>query len=347
MPAPDSVLPRRTILGLAAAGGLGCLLPRTAGAAQIALASPVSADKPTMTVAGPGDSDAAHWARLLQVPLGAGLLSPEGVQLRFVGGLDGVTGVNQFDARAMPDGKDAVLFPGTVLLADLAGDSRVEFNMTHFVPLLAGVTQGVAMLRGSLWAQRTAPVRLACQLGLDAAAAALLAFDLLGVPAVPVDVGADEAAAAAAGAVDAVFACGCDTSLHLQTLAQAGFAPAFSAGAPPLGMQAVAPDVLALLPAAQRTAPLAMAWPSLAAAGTTSMVLAVPRLAPDSAIERWRIACMDSVTNANIGAELAPRRMRLVCGPDAAGVLAALNLPADARGALQRWLQMRLNWRPS
>ncbi len=348
MSTSTSPLSRRALLALAA-GGASALLPPRARADQVALAEPVAAEKPTITVAGPGDSEAAHWARMLQIPLGTGLMAAGGVQLRFVGGLDGVTGLNQFDARAMPDGTDAVLFPGAAFLPYLAGDSRVRFDASHLLPLLASVSPGVIMIRGGFAAPRRGPVRLACAGGLTPEAVALLALDLLNVPALPVAIDADPLTAAQRGAADAVFVTGADVPGQLGRLTAAGLLPAATVGDKQAALRNVnAPDVLALLPPERRNNdPLVSAWSGVAAAGVTGMVLAVPRLTPSGAIARWRMACMSCLTDPAIAAETEPRSVSLLSDRAAEQAVSSVLISDAAATALRGWLAMRLNWQPS
>jgi hypothetical protein len=263
-----------------------------------------------------------------------------------------VTGVNQFDARVMPDGTNVVLFPGSVGLALLANDSRVRFDAAHFLPLLACAGRGVVMLRGGLGARRTSPVRVACQAGLDPGAAALLAFDLLGLPALPVAAGADVLQAVHGGAADAVFVSSETPSVQIQALLQAGLAPALSAGLPggagdAAGHAALAPHLLALLPADRvRADPLVAGWTALAAASVTGMVLAVPRLSPAGAIARWQAACGATGSDPGVTEAVQARGAQWLTGLAAGRTMAAMVAPDAAQTALRGWLAMRLNWQP-
>jgi hypothetical protein len=342
-------LQRRTMLGLAAAA-----LARARPAwADTALADPITVDSPMVVVAGPGDSEAAHWARLLQAPLAAGLMSSTTLPLRFIGGRDGVTGANQFDARAVPDGSQALLFPGTVGLAWLAGDTRVRFEASHLLPLLVAVAPGVVMLRGGLTGRTShMPVRLACPSAPDRQAAALLALDLLNVPALPVGAAPDAASAARDGAADAVFVTGCDVPTQLRALAEAGLRPAFTIGAKLAGATAPlrgldAPDLMDLVPDARRRDPLMQAWSGMAAASVIDVVLGIPKQSPAAAVTKWRTACDASLQSPDLSATRTTGCVRLLSGPEAANAVNAVLVSRDAQDALHRWLDTRLNWQPS
>jgi len=350
MTASSIPLQRRAVLGLAAAAAFGGV--RRAHA-ETALADPISVDTPMVVVAGPGDSDVANWARLLQVPLAAGLMSNGTLPLRFIGGRDGVTGANQFDARNMPDGSQALLFPGTVGLAWLAGDTRVRFDASHLLPLMVGVTPGVVMMRGGLNDRsRKSPVRLACPAAPDRQAVALLAFDLLNVPALPVGAVPDAASAAREGAADAVFVTGRDVPGQIRFLAEAGLRPAFTmgaklaAGATPVHALG-APDLVDLLPDGRRRDPLMQAWAGMAAASVIDVVLGLPRQSPAGAITRWRFACGASLTNPDVASAMTSGCVRLLSDSAAANAVNAVLVQREAQQALHRWLDARLNWQPS
>jgi hypothetical protein len=117
--------------------------------AESALAAPIGADGPIIAVAGPPRSEAAQWADLLCSPL-APLAAPGELRVCYLGGRDGVTGTNIFDARALPDGRAALLFPGGAALAWLVGDTRVRFDASGLSPQLAAVGSGVVCARGGM-----------------------------------------------------------------------------------------------------------------------------------------------------------------------------------------------------
>ncbi len=80
---------------------------------------------------------------------GLGRALPPGTAVRkdVVGGVDGVTAANQFEARTVPDGGTALLLPGSAAMAWLVGDPRARFDAGHWVPALAGVTPGLVVSR--------------------------------------------------------------------------------------------------------------------------------------------------------------------------------------------------------
>ena len=149
---------RRSLLG-ALAG-----LPLMAGAARRSLAasaqtlpgqitgaagaaSPFPIDITAM-IAGPEGGGTDRWARSVLSALVQSL--PPGARVRGVptGAADGVTGANQFEARTAPDGSSLLVVPGAAAMAWLVGDPRAQFDVGHWVPVMAGVCSGVVVLRG-------------------------------------------------------------------------------------------------------------------------------------------------------------------------------------------------------
>ncbi len=329
--------------------GAGALAARPA-AAQMSLAGLFGLNAPTIIVAGPDESDTGLWARRLQPALAQGLadglVAGKGLRLRYVGGQDGVTGANQFDARAALDGTEALLFPGCVAIPSLAGDSRVRFEGGHMLPLLAAVSPGVVMLRQADPARRPGVVRVACRGGPDAGAVALLGLDLLGVPAMKVAAAPDAFGAAMGGAADAVLVAGPHAVPQMRALAGAGFRPGFAVGTAWSLPVAAAPDLLTLLPAARRRAdPLVAAWQAMGAACATPLALALPHMTPADAVAKWRRACAYSLRDAEVQAAAAGC-LRLVAEDEAAHMVAAARGDAAAQAALRGWLDARLGWRP-
>jgi hypothetical protein len=321
--------------------------------AETALVGPD--DEPTLLVAGPADSRTADWARLLRLPLTNNLTTAGALRLRFAGGLDGVTGANHFEAQAMPDGSQALLFPGSAALAWMAGDSRVRFEMDHLMPLAALATTDVVMLRGGLDAvARKAPLRLPCGTAPEPALTALMALDMLGIAAVTVPPLPDPAACIRAGTADAVFLSGDDVPGQIEAMRGAGLEPGFITGLRPHGelpaghpLQGV-PHLLSLVEPARRGAdPLVAAWRSVAASSSLEVVLALPRVSTAPAITDWRQACAAGLATPSMQQQFSRRSVRLLSDAEASGVLAIVRGDAAAQAALRRWLSARVNWRPA
>jgi hypothetical protein len=359
-------LTRRSVFGLAAGGVLSAQMPvrmepamatdRAGSAGSLDQAG--AARGPPRHVAGPRDGTLAAWARRLQAPLASGLMDGDRLDLRFGGGVDGVTAANQFDARAVPDGQNALLFSGSVALAWLAGESRVRLDPAHLLPLFAAIGPGVLMVRGRLAApdampaslgQRDTGTRLRVAVGNepDASLAALLGLDLLGIANEAVPGGADPVAAARSGVANAVFLAGAEAASRAASLTAEGFTPTLSTQMSEGSGHAAlkAPFFLTGLPEARlRADPLVEAWRATAAASALCAVLVVPRLTPAAAIGRWRRAAVQGVADEAVAAQARSAVIRLVAGPDAAGALAPMQVGGATQLALRRWMAAR-GWR--
>jgi hypothetical protein len=313
--------------------------------------------EPAIDVAGPADCPLAAWARRLRGPLAAGLMQGGQLNVRYAGGVDGVTGANQFDARVVPDGQDALLFPGSVAMAWLADDGRVRLDPAHMLPLVAIFGPGVLMVQGGLaagvaWRGVAGPggtVRLAMGPGPDAALTALLGLDLLGIGAVCLPACPDPVAAARAGAADAVFLHGPTAAMQAPALLAHGFRPALSIERHAAAYESAlaAPYFLAGMPEARlRHDPLVDAWRAMATTTALCGVLVVPRMTPAAAIGRWRRAAAISVADDEVAAASQREALRLAAGSDAAGALAPMEVGGTTQLALRRWMAQRVHWRP-
>jgi hypothetical protein len=346
-----AILSRRMLLRCATAAAA-----MAAGAAhgETALVGPES--DPALFVAGPADSETAAWAQLLLPALARGMPESAALELHYSGGQDGVTAANRFDARATADGSEVLLFPGCVALAALARDSRAQFDIGHFLPLLALASTDVVMMRGGLNVpSRPGPVRMACGTVPQAAQTGLMALDLLGIAAVAVQPAPDPLAAVRAGTVDAVFVRGGDVPGQVHALTAAGLLPAFTTGLPiahaePPPSHALhgVPHLLGLLDPAQLSGDSRVtAWRALAAASALDLMLALPRLSTASSIANWRRACRISLAGDAISQQIARRSLLLLSEQDTATAMQLMRADATAQLAFRRWLVKRVNWRPA
>lgn len=324
-----------------------------------ALAAPLGDDGPTIAVAGPLGSEVAQWANLLHPPLSARLGEAHKLRLSYFGGRDGVTGTNMFDARALPDGQAALLFPGGATLAWLVGDSRVRFDAAHLLPMLAAISSGVLCMRVGAASPSAGLAGVTIRLGCDAMVApgltVLMALHMLGAKPQPVMASPDCLEAARRGEVDAVFARGLDMPAQVATLSQYGLRPAFSVGfpSPPLATGLATPanrelPDLAMLLARTRDDrdPLMAAWRAVSAASLLEAVLALPLLCPAPSVARWRTACDQALTTADLSGRL-PGNVRVLTGADSAAAFDAVMVDGLAQNALHRWMAAQLNWRPT
>jgi hypothetical protein len=315
-------------------------------------------DGATLVVAGSASGRLDRWADLMAPSLERALPSGTVLRRQLAGGDDGVSGANQFDARAIPDGGTALLLPGEAALAWLAGDPRARYDVTRWVPVMAGWTPGIIYSRvpiQSLGPGARLRVAAADPGGPDLAA--LLGLELLRIEAVPlfrVD-GFDTAQRViAAHAVDAVFLHGENVPQRAAQLEEAGLRPLFGLGVPDAngGMLRdpmfkdvqVLPELLATHAEGGAPARLFAAWRAAAAAAQMDFALVLPQLTPAAMVALWRRAGsavptapeMQTALTAGVRASVTPAAITASLAPDAAALV-----------ELRRWLVERYNWQPA
>jgi hypothetical protein len=320
----------------------------TRARAENGLSAPIDDDGPTIAVAGPPGSDAAWWANILHGPLAARFRPPRTLRLSYLGGRDGVTGTNMFDARALPDGQAALLFPGGAALAWLVGDSRVRFDAARLLPMLAAVSSGVLCVRQGDRTLAGGTVRLGCTGTVAPSLTILMAMDMLGAKVRPVMASPDCLQAARRGEVDAVFARGVEMQAQLHALADAGLPPVYAVSFPHPDLAAPSfrglPDLGAAL--AGHDTRLMDAWHAVAAASLLDAVLALPRLCPDASLGHWRDACERARASPDI-ADRVPQNIRLLSGEQSDAAFATVMAQTPVQQTLHAWMAARLNWRPT
>ena len=314
-------------------------------------------DGATLLVGGPGGGAADCWAEWLAPGLGRALSPGTALRKDVVGGADGVTAANVFEARTVPDGSTALLLPGSAAMAWLVGDPRARFDTAQWVPALAGVTPGLVISRVPAQAILSgAPVRLAATTADGADLPAMLALDLLGANWSPV-FGLSEGTAAAAlaqGQVDAVCLRGRRVPEMAPALAASGAQPLCSFGGidesgrrtrdpafPEL------PTVSELLAArGDRDAALRRAWSATAAASDLDIAMVLPQLAPAAIVALWRRATLVACSAA-VQAQATALGVRPLCALAANASTAAVVADAPAQLALRGWMAKRLDYRPA
>ena len=337
-------LTRRCVLGAASLVVLG---------AATAAAFP---DGATLLVAGPGGGAVDGWAEWLAPGLGRALPPGTSVRKDVVGGADGVTGANQFEARTVPDGATALLLPGSAAMAWLVGDPRARFDAAHWVPALAAVTPSLIVGRRGLRDASGARLRIAASDAVGAALPAMLALDLLGVAWEPVFGLSGPAAthALAVGQVDAVCLHGRMVQEQAASLAALGAKPLLSFG----GVDASGnpqrdpgfpetPELTELLAARGADATLVRAWRATAAASELDVAMVLPQLTPASMVALWRRAVAQALGSGAVQAQASAVGVRPLPAPAATASTAALLADAAAQLELRRWLATRLDYRPT
>ena len=339
----------RTRLGRRSAIGLA--------AAALVAAAPAIPDGAALLVAGPDGGLVDQWAEWLEPSLRRVLAPDTGLRRDVVGGLDGVTAANQFEARIQPDGSTGLLLPGSAAMAWLVGDPRARFDAARWVPALAGVTPSLLASRISVGRiLGGAPVRLAASGPAGADLPAMLALDLLGANWHPV-FGLSETTAQTAlaqGSVDAVC-------LHGRRVLDMSYALRAS-GAPPIFTFSTAdeggqpqrdpafidvPDAMELMKAgAPADEHLRAAWRATIAAGQLEVALVLPQLTPAAMVALWRRACAQAVGSPPLQAQAVSLGVRPLPVPAATVSTAAVTTDGPSLLALRHWLATRLDYRP-
>lgn len=276
----------------------------------------------TMLVPGPADGAAVRWASALAGILAAQAAPP--LATRVVGGADGVTAANRFAAEAGPDGQMLLVLNGAAAQARLIGETRARFDPAGWLPVCAGIGAATVIGTGTLQA-RQRPIRVALRAPDAPEAVALLVFDLLGLPAIPV-------LGAGAGALESDAADVAIATVAWSPRWQPWFALGATADAP-AGDVPHALDLVAAAPEALRGAVRAA---GLAVQLEAALVL--PALTEADRLARWRAAAQRWVEEGPPG--------RRLDGPAAAALLTAASPPPEAMLAYREWLLRRLGVQP-
>jgi tripartite-type tricarboxylate transporter receptor subunit TctC len=333
-------------------GALGAfgLLALRAPAASAAEAFPRQV---TLMVAGPAGGTLDQVALRMIPALTAHLPAGTALTPTEIGGIDGVTGANQFAAEASMDGSMALLVPGAAPLAWLAGDSRVHFDPARWLPIMARTTPAFVVTRGPGTIRPGKTVRVASGGALTPALAAMLAVDLLGAQVRPVYGLADGNAALNAlsgGTVDAVLLHGAHrldqlNQTHPGLAAQFALGMAVAGGT--MARDTLAPNVPTLLEYARsigRDAPQGTkyaVWCCAAGAAQLQHALVLPSLTPASAVALWRDAADQALTPSDLASSV-----NTVLSSAASVLLRALCPGGAALLELRTWIAERLGWQP-
>lgn len=310
-------------LGLQGAQAAGSSLPAT----------------PSLLVAGPAGSSVDRWSQLISGPLGAALQGQAGASLASenVGGADGVTGVNQYQARTAPDGATALLMPGAALMAWLVGDTRVRFDVGTWAPLWGATTGSIVATRAPLVTGRA--IRIAMPDLGGPGLEAVLALELMGLEPIPVTGSGREE-------VDAIYLHG--PAAH-ETLAGTGFTPAFSL----TGRPGRDPAFLNLPQAAELFTPALAAnleavavFEGASAAASVNVAMVLPAVAPATVLAWWRHGCAQMDDAPAVRAAAVVAKVRQDEGGQIATQLSCVALDMPAMLSLRRRLADRYHWRP-
>jgi len=341
MPSPSaSMLGRRNAMLMAGAFGTIAAAPAAPAPGKDARFTEGAA----LVVAGPPQGRLDRWADLL-VPALARLM-PGAAALPLlrstVGGDDGVTGANLFEARVQPDGGTALLLPGSAALAWLVGDRRAQFDAARWVPAWAGLASAVLVSRVPLDRGRT--IRIGGVQPAGAALPMLLALDIMGIEVTP---GADSSA-------DAVFHYGQGARAAAMAQESMGRGPVLTLGAMTAtgtwGRDPAFPAVPTALEAAGAAAPapdLMAALRATAAATMLDVALVLPRLSPANRVALWRRACTEASAGPVLVSEAAALGIRPAPQTASAALIETIASDVPTLLALRTWLDRRWGWRPT
>jgi hypothetical protein len=332
---------------------------RSAGTAAPVAQLPF-ADGARLLVAGPQHGALNGWADAVLPALEQSLPPDTSIHRAVVGGADGVTGANQFEARGVPDGLTVLMVPGQAILAWMVGDPRAQFDVAHWVPVMAGAAPGLVAGRRAVPAQ-DGHMRVACAGGVAGPdLPALLGLELLGARPEPV-FGLTEPAAVqsafAQGAVDAVFLHGHSVPEQFAALSSAGAEKLFTLGAFDNAGQMVRDPALPDVPnlaelyemrsGSKPAGPLYSAWSAAAAATQLEFALVLPQLTAAAMVSLWRRAGTEATAANSVQTVGAVLGVRPLAGPSATAITAAAAADSTALLDLRRWLASRFNWHPA
>ena len=352
---------RRGLLGLLTA--LPVLARAGTASAAAALTNTVAAipfpEGVSLLVAGPSGGDLSRWADTLQPALEQSLPPDTSIRRVDVGGADGVTGANQFEARGAPDGLTVLLVPGDAVLAWLVGDPRAQFDVGHWVPVMAGVNSAIVVARQAAGTPNGV-IRIGAAGPAGPDLPALLGLDLLGMRSAPVFGLADAGQLQNAfnqRAVDAVILRGHYMRDQLAAFTAAGGRPLFALGAhdeagntvrdPAFPDVPLLAEVCAIRSGRPPDGPLYDAWRASAAATQLDFGLVLPQLTPAAMVALWRAAGTEAAASLPLQARAITLEERSLGGPAATAATAAAAAHATALTALRQWLVSRFNWHPA
>jgi len=296
-----------------------------------------------LIAAGPDNGPLAAWAQIMQTVINRLLPASQKLLVSHVGGADGVTAANQFEARTAPDGRTALLISGQPAIAWLVGDPRAQFDAGHWLPIATGLSSGV-VLRQSPVQPKSGRLRLAVSGPSDLVLAARLGLSLLGMEAGEVTAMPDPAAALRQGLADAAFVHGPNAVGPAKIAIAHGASALFSLGchddAGNLVRDRQLPDVptlpelMAALPQTPVNAALTMAWRAAAAAAQVEFALLLPWLTPSGTVAWWRKAATQIAQEIKV-----PDGTLQICGDPTLGFgLSDISVDAVTSLALRRWL---------
>ena len=308
----------------------------------------------SLLVAGPVGGKLDVLSRTLAQGLQDHLPGGTTVARRSIGGLDGVTGANEFVSQSSVDGEVALLVPGAASMAWLVGDSRVHFDPLQWAAIFAqtGPATVLGNARSDAVIRKGGVVRVASSGPASPSLAAMLAIDLLGAQVQPVDGLEDDTAALTAlqsGKLDVLLtrrSWVVDAQSTLYPTVRPLFSCRARTSAQDAGLDVSSEGVPGLLAYSARLGreippgPRFDAWSCAARVAELRYALVLPGLTPPSAVALWREAGAHAML-PNLSAA-----SDLLYASAASVLLRSLSPGAAALLDLRQWLANRLAWHP-
>ena len=351
---------RRVVLG--GLGMAGLMLRDGIAAPPMVIADQVDRTMPdyAILVCGPHGGRIDRWSRAFAQGIRGALSPHRAIQLQRVGGEDGVTGANRLQTMVVPDGRTAAVLPNEAIIAFLTGDPRVHFQPGDWIPIMAGVTAAVLVVRGGLpRLADAAPIRLAAASPESPDLAALLAFQRLGVSTAPIFGlrGATAIARAfAAGEADAVLLTGEDVPADAASLSAYGGVAIGTLGVVDERDRVMADPLMNDLPTIHAIAEkrggaplppaLEQAYRAVAAASRIDFMAVLPHLTTPTTVAAWRQAAESAGDMQAMQAAAAASAISLTV-TGAAAAAAPFDVAADGLLALRQFLFQHFGWHPS
>lgn len=327
-------------------------------------ASPVGAPgastPPTrLIVSGNEASESAAFARLIAPSLSSGLGLSSDIDLAFDLGHDGVTAANLFDRNPPEDNSEmALISKGSAIIASLCDDSRVHFDYSRWISVLAAQQTVITIARAELHRSFRArvsgflhdkPSRVAVAQPIGVELTSVLGLSILGLHPLPVSgiVTPKKALTALAnGEVDAIqLTVSRQDDFSILHQLPEGTAPLFSAGADSAGISKFEETFRQAFGRAPGSS-LYAGWRALSAAATTPILIALPMLTSPVSVARWRYAIGSVIDNEQVKSWLATRSLQPKTGMEASSVMTSFTPELTALLALRRWLNINLpRWR--
>lgn len=345
---------KNTSAGLCAAS-VNALLPEKRHTAYAA-----TTGAQCLVVAGMADSICGQWADLLAPSLAERLRLPA-FKLKNTLGWDGITAANLFEVQQMQIQPPAgLVVPGTVILAELGGDSRVHYDYQRWIPTFLSYQPTVTVGRISLHRSFSAilkehPLRVAVSGYAGRELPSLLALELLKLHPLPLTgFGTPESAIEAllSGAVD-IIQLPVDSAYaeRIASLKEKGFRPLFTNclyknNLPDTELPPVFGSICMQERPRAFTSPLYKVWSTATTASTLCAGLMMPFLSAPETVAHWRQACQELAALPDIRNHARAENEVIKTGADCMALYAATKADTLTTITLRRWLALNIpRWR--